>query len=311
MVVENLPRREPRMKLKTYIEDLLAAENLRTSTQATYASVLKNHIAPTIGQLEIEAIRPVDTRAFFADLYRRGVGLGSIDMCYRLLSKTFRAAVAEQTVGHNPMATVKRPKLTRSELSPPTQEELSAIVAAIQPRYRAMTLVMAWCGLRVGEAAGLRVEDWDPTTRRLYIRQQSARYGVGELKTDASRRVVFAPVFVAEALAKHLLQFPPVDGRLFSTRVGNWITNDSYYTVFRSACRRAKVRDFHPHELRHHAVSAMVRSGASIKAIQRQAGHATSKMTLEVYSHINDQDLEDIAARLDEQNGKPPSEPAA
>lgn len=299
------------MKLKTYIEDLLAAENLRASTLATYRSVLKNHIGPTIGELEIEAIRPVDTRAFFADLYRRNVGVGAIDMVYRLLSKTFRAAVAEQTIDRSPMTTIKRPKLTRSELAPPTREELDAIVARIQPRYRAMTLVMAWCGLRVGEAAGLRVEDWDPTSRRLLIRQQSARYGVGELKTDASRRTVYAPLFVAEALERHLLQYPPVDGRLFSTRVGNWITNDSYYTVFRSACRRAKVRNFHPHELRHHAVSAMVRSGASVRAIQRQAGHATSKMTLEVYSHVNEQDLADIADRLDEQNGNPPSEPAA
>lgn len=287
------------MQLNAYIDDLLAAENLRASTLATYSSVMKNHIAPGIGQLELEEIRPVEVRAAFADLYRRGVGTGAIDMVYRLLSKAFRAAIADQLIDRNPMAAVKRPRANRVRLDPPTREQVELIVNAIQPRYRAMTMVMAWCGLRVGEAAGLRAEDWDPVSRRFYVRQQSARYGVGELKTDSSRRQVIAPIFVAAALEEHMRKFPPVDGRLFATRLGNWITNDSYYTVFKSACRRAGVRSFHPHELRHHAVSAMARSGAPVRAVQAAVGHATSKMTLEVYSHVNQADLEDIAARLD------------
>lgn len=294
------------MRLTTYIEDLLAAENLRATTMSTYASTIKNHIAPSdLGALDVEAIQPVDVRSFFAGLYRRGVGLGAIDMTYRLLSKTFRAAIADQLIERNPMAAVKRPRLGRTRLDPPTREELDAIVGAIQPRYRAMTLLMAWCGLRVGEAAGLRTEDWLPEQRRIYVRQQSGRYGLGELKTDSSRRVVIVPAFVAAELEAHLMKYPPVDGRLFSTRVGNWVNNDSYYTVFRSACRRAKVRAFHPHELRHHAVSAMARSGAPIKAVQAAVGHASPKLTLEVYSHVNERDLEDIAARLDAANGEP------
>lgn len=301
------------MDLKRYIEDLLAAENLRASTVATYSSVMRNHIVPGIGHMQVEEVRPVDVRGFFADLYRRGVGIGSIDMVYRLLSKSFRAAMADQLIERNPMAAVKRPRQVRTHLDPPTAEQLEAIVAAIQPRYRAMTMVMAWCGLRVGEAAGLRPQDWDPTTRRIYVRQQSARYGIGELKTDASRRQVIAPAFVAAELERHLRKFPPVDGRLFATRVGNWITNDSYYGAFQTACRRAGVRAFHPHELRHHAVSAMARSGAPIRAVQAQVGHASPKLTLEVYSHVNQQDLEDIAARLDaaRADAADPTPPAA
>lgn len=290
------------MNLTRYIEDLLAAENLRQSTLATYASVMRNHIGPGIGHMELEDVKPVHLRSFFADMYRREVGVGAIDMVYRLLSKSFRAAIADDLIEKSPMAAIKRPKQAATKLDPPAREELDAIVAAIQPRYKALTLVMAWCGLRIGEAAGLRAEDWDATTRRLYIRQQSARYGIGELKTDASRRMVVAPQFVADAIERHMKKYPPLDGRLFYTRAGNWLTNDSYYGAFQTACRKAGVRRFHPHELRHHAVSAMLRQGAPVKAVQTVVGHTTPNMTLGVYTHVNSQDLEDIAARLDAAN---------
>lgn len=288
------------MLLKTYIEDLLAAEDLRASTLATYASVIRNHIEPGVGQLEVEAITPVQMRAFFADLYRRKVGVGAIDMVYRLLSKSFRAAVADQLIERSPMAAIKRPKQSRTQLDPPTQDELNEIVKAINGRYKALTILMAWTGLRIGEAAGLRLEDWDASRRRIYVRQQSARYGVGDLKTDSSQRVVIAPKIVVRALEHHVKKYPPVDGRLFSTRLGNWVNNDSYYGAFVTACRKAGVRRFHPHELRHHAVSAMLRNGAPVKAVQTVVGHSTPNMTLSVYTHVNEQDLEDIADRLDE-----------
>jgi integrase len=300
----------PEVDLKTYIEDLLAAENLRPSTLATYASVMRNHIVPGLGHFELEEVKPVQIRSFFADLYRRKVGVGAIDMVYRLLSKAFRAAISDQMIDRSPMAAVRRPRQSRIQLDPPTAAELDAIVAAIQPRYRALTLVMAWCGLRIGEAAGLRVADWDPESRRIYVRQQSARYGIGDLKTDASRRMVVAPRMVAAELDRHIKKYPPTDGLLFATRVGNAVTNDSYYGAFQTACRKAGLRRFHPHELRHHAVTAMARSGAPIKAVQAAVGHASSKMTLEVYSHVNQQDLVDIADRLDAVHDVPAQRPA-
>jgi integrase len=53
------------------------------------------------------------------------------------------------------------------------------------------------------------------------------------------------------------------------------------------------------HDLRDTAASLMIASGASIKAVQRALGHASAKMTLDTYGGLFDDDLEDLADRLE------------
>lgn len=287
------------MNVTEYLTDLLDAEDLRPATRRVYASTIRVHVVPLLGDTPVSDLTPATLRGFFADLRRRGVGPGATAGAYRLLSKMLKAAVADGLLERNPMDSVKPPRAVSARKDPPTPGEVAAIVLAIDPRYRAMLELMAWTGLRVGEAGGLRVEDWDSERRRLSIHRQETRTGTANLKTAAARRTVYVPSQMATKLDRHLMQFPPVDGRIFSTRNGGPVHSDIFYPVFRSGCRRAGVRSFHPHELRHHAVSAMVRSGASLKAVQAVVGHASSKMTLDVYSHVTEEDLKDVADRLE------------
>ena len=43
----------------------------------------------------------------------------------------------------------------------------------------------------------------------------------------------------------------------------------------------------------------MVRSGANVKAIQNQLGHASAAMTLDVYADLFDDDLDEVGAAMD------------
>jgi integrase len=56
-----------------------------------------------------------------------------------------------------------------------------------------------------------------------------------------------------------------------------------------------------PHELRHTCASLLVSAGANIKAVQRMLGHKSAAMTLDVYSGLFDDDLDGVAARLDQE----------
>jgi integrase len=56
-----------------------------------------------------------------------------------------------------------------------------------------------------------------------------------------------------------------------------------------------------PHELRHTAASLAVSAGANVKAVQRMLGHASAAMTLDVYSGLFDDDLDGVAAKLDQE----------
>lgn len=52
------------------------------------------------------------------------------------------------------------------------------------------------------------------------------------------------------------------------------------------------------HDMRHTAASLMIRSGADVKMVQRALGHATATMTLDLYSHLWDGGMDDLAARM-------------
>ena len=51
--------------------------------------------------------------------------------------------------------------------------------------------------------------------------------------------------------------------------------------------------------MRHTAASLAVASGATVKSVQRMLGHASAAMTLDVYSGLFDDDLSDLAERMD------------
>ena len=77
--------------------------------------------------------------------------------------------------------------------------------------------------------------------------------------------------------------------------------SDSWWTW---ALKRAQDKDpdfprITPHSLRHVAAGLLVGAGASVKAVQRQLGHATAAMTLDTYAELFDGDLDEVADALD------------
>jgi integrase len=62
----------------------------------------------------------------------------------------------------------------------------------------------------------------------------------------------------------------------------------SLQRCFRTVLKRAGIKDFHFHDLRHTSASYLMMRGASLKSVQERLGHTTLKMT-ERYAHLNDQ----------------------
>lgn len=143
--------------------------------------------------------------------------------------------------------------------------------------------LLATTGLRPGEAVALDVADVDAARRRIRVRKS---------KTGTARDVPVPASVLAMLELDH-------DGPLFVGVRGDrlnlhWWRDE----VFTPARKAAKV-DCRPYDLRHTAVSWGIAAGADVKVVQRMVGHKSAKMTLDVYAHMFDSALDDVADRMD------------
>jgi integrase len=151
----------------------------------------------------------------------------------------------------------------------------------------AMIWLMATTGIRIGEACALTVGDVMVKRGRLRVRRA---------KTQAGVRDVAVPPRV---LAKLDLSRPAGEP-LFLSATGRRVAKDNWRRrVFAPAVAAAGMDDLRPHDLRHTAASLMIDSGASVKDVQAQLGHKRASMTLDLYSHLFDRGVDDVAARMD------------
>ena len=82
-------------------------------------------------------------------------------------------------------------------------------------------------------------------------------------------------------------------GLVFETRLWN-----HFRTAWESAVTRAKLADFHFHDLRHTFASWAVQRGATLQEVKDLLGHSSLAMTLR-YGHLAPEHLRTAVARLD------------
>ncbi|PTT20052.1 site-specific integrase [Microbacterium sp. HMWF026] len=185
-------------------------------------------------------------------------------------------------------------------------EAVRVAEACTTETHRTLVLTLAYCGLRWGEAVGLRVRDVNALRRRIHVARAAVEVDgkivVGTPKTH-ERRTVPYPSFLAHPLAQ-LCEGKGPDSLIFTDAAGGYVrrpkTSAGENSWFLRALIAAGVERLTPHDLRHTAASLAVSSGANVKAVQRMLGHASASMTLDVYADLFDDDLDAVAARLEE-----------
>lgn len=214
-----------------------------------------------------------------------------------LLSTILGYAVEQRRIDTN-VAVKGREALTREERLErngadriermPSTDEIGRLVTHIPDRYRALLLVMAFEGLRPGEAYGLRVDDLDFAKGELTVRRSLTNGHAGPTKTGQTRTLPMIPVpAMADTLRSHLERYP-TNGYVFTADDGSPINSEAFrYQVFGPAAEAAKVNGgISPNQLRHHAASYWIGRGANILQVSRLLGHKRPSITLDVYASL-------------------------
>lgn len=272
----------------------LDAQTFDPSTHEAVSSRLRVHILPTFGTVEIRHIRPSMVQAWLRSCQERAAPR-YVRVMLANLSAILGAAAEDGLIVRNPCASkaVRAPAVEQHRVAPWTSDRVAAVIAGHPDRWRALPLLAAGCGVRQGEAFGLRVEDVDFLRRLVHVRQQVKLLGghpiIAPPKGRKTREVPL-PDVVAPGLAEHVRAFPPVDGLVFTSRERKPV-NRNYFNhhTWKPALRAAGVeptRENGMHALRHFYASVQLEAGTNIRALAEYLGHADPGFTLRVYTHL-------------------------
>ncbi|MBP2365039.1 tyrosine-type recombinase/integrase [Pseudonocardia parietis] len=281
---------------------LAAQEQLKPTTRVRYEGIISKHIEPTWGAVPLAEVAPADVAAWVGQLTSSGLSAASVRYCHRVLSLALGYAQLDGRLSRNPAEGIPLPRVKSKQKRYLTHAEV-ALLAQECGDYGVLVNVLAYTGLRWGEAAALRVSDLDLMRRRITVRRAMAEVrGRAELGTpkDHERRDVPVPMFLVDDMAAHVSGLGP-DDLVFSGRGGGILRNGNFRRdTFDAAAKRAGVVGVTPHALRHTAASLAIAAGATVVLVQRMLGHASPSVTLDVYSHLFADDLDTVADRLHE-----------
>ena len=291
------------MKVAPWSEKWIAAQgHLKPSTRTRYKGLLKVQILPKWGGCSLHDVDFLEVQGWVSDMTSSGLSGSTVRQAHRVFSLLLETAVRSKRLSSNPAIGVKLPRAGKPEKTFLTHEQVTAL-ADSAGEWRTVILVLAFCGLRWGELAALRVGRIDTMRRRISV-AESVTEPDGKLiwgdPKNHQRRSVPIPKFLVDELDVLKAGKGPKD-LMFTGAHGGVLRNGNFRRdVFNPAAVKAGLDGLTPHELRHTAASLAISSGANVKAVQRMLGHASAAMTLDVYAGLFDDDLDGLADRMDE-----------
>jgi integrase len=296
--------------------------HLKPKTVASYEGLLRTQILPAFGSVPLGRIDTLAVKAWVAAMLAAGLSPSRIRQAYRVFSATTKAAVEAGYLVKTPCVGVKLPRLPKTHVRFLEAAQVETLVAATDAPYRTLVYLLAYGGLRWGEACALRRRHCELLRSRLRIAESLAEVAgdthqtcvrdgklcgdglhVGPTKTHAQRFVAL-PAFLVEMLASHLAGRPDdPDALVFVDAAGGPLRHSPFWYRVWDPARAAlpgELAELKIHELRHTCAALLVARGAHAKAIQEHLGHSTITVTMDLYGHLFPDEKDRLAAALDD-----------
>jgi integrase len=299
---------------------LTAQAHLKATTRERYAGILREHIVPAWGTVQLANISHADVQAWVSELATPPRAPATVRKIHRVLSLILDLAVRDGRLSRNVAEKINLPHPVQVEQRYLTIEQVEQLAnecgypstfSKHRPyaerdceAYRLVVLFLAYTGVRFGEMAALKVGRLDLPRRRAVIAESvtvvQGKGFVWSAPKTHTRREVPLPDFLAEQLAP-LVEGKAPDMLLFpSVRSGGPIRATHFRRGhFDAAAKAIGLSGLHPHELRHTAASLAIASGADVKVVQQMLGHSSATMTLDTYGHLFDDRLDEVSSALD------------
>lgn len=288
----------------------LAEMSVRPTTFQSYNSVLKIHVIPALGGIQLQSLTASHLDQLYARLLKSGRigregGLApkTVRYVHTTIHKALKDAERKQLVYRNVADSADPPKLRThgsTEMQTWTAGQLRTFLTAIRDnRIGAAYLLAATTGMRRGEVLGLRWADVDFPRARLGVRQTvlQVNYQItfGTPKTARGRRSIALDPTTVAALQEHRRQQRNERsavgdrhedlGLAFTKVDGTPIHPDYFSQLFDRTVAKLAIPRIRLHDLRHTHATLGLAAGVPAKIMSERLGHATVAFTQDVYMH--------------------------
>ena len=296
-----------------------------STTLAQTRSIVEHHLKPLLGDIRVNKLTTIDIDDMYRSLSRSGgrdgrpLTAGTVHRVHVVLHRALTQAVRWEWIWLNPAANASPPRVTPTEIRPPTPDQIRRLVATVEVTdldFATYLWLAASTGARRSQMLGLRWADIDfthsaigfsrayvdgarwpraarhpdpPHLPRRHRPRQHARlvdhYQRSTQRATQHERRLTDKAFVFSA---------EPDGSL------PWLPN-RVTKMFINHRRRAAVGQFRLHDLRHFMATEMLAHGVAIVTVSQRLGHARASTTLNVYGHCvpgADRDAADYIAEL-------------
>ena len=236
-----------------------------------------------------------------------------------VINRIFKYAVLMDVLNSNPFDKVIKPKSKQTQRKGNflTKEELKEFLKLAQTAtlsyFFPLVHLMSYTGLRQGEAIALKWSDIDFENKKITVDKTAARIeGKQSLqtpKTKNSKRVISIDPTTLSILKnwkkdqikiyfKNGKHFEGDENFIFTNQRGEWVHIHNFIRYFKRFIADHKLKTITPHGLRHTHASLLFSAGVEPKNISDRLGHSTVQITLDLYTHITEEQRTDTVEKL-------------
>jgi integrase len=294
--------REGRIAFGAYAREWIAGRHdLAMRTRQDYEDLLRLYLSPAFGSTPLADLTVMSVRRWWAHASGPD-GHGRAPKTYRALRAILNTAVEDGLIPRNPCRIKGAGNDHTPERPTVTVEQVYAIADAITPRYRALVLLAAFTGLRLGELRALRRKRLDLATGIVTVAPddgnvQRDRHGAAHFARPKSRagvRTVVIPAPIVEEMKAHLdlIGELATDALVFPGDKSADGTRPFHVEAFGRQWRKALdvvgglPEGLHFHDLRHTGNTLAASTGASTRELMARMGHASPRAAL-IYQHAS------------------------
>lgn len=236
-----------------------------------------------------------------------------------VINRIFKYAVLMDILDSNPFDKVIKPKSRQTQRKGNflTKEELKEFLKLAQNTtlsyFFPLVHLMSYTGLRQGEALALKWSDIDFENKKITVDKTAVRIKEKQTlqtpKTKNSKRVISIDPTTLSILKswkkdqikiyfKNGKHFEGDDNFIFTNERGEWVHIHNFIRYFKRFIADHKLKPITPHGLRHTHASLLFSAGVEPKNISDRLGHSTVQITLDLYTHITEEQRTDTVEKL-------------